>query len=386
MPISYNPGIQDNSGQLFAQNAAPGYAALARGIQDRQEKEERDLKNGQIADSIVKTNPEFLEKMGLTETQFRSLAAPERSARVTGMMTGIGAQQERQRQAAQMQHYAALAAAEKSKTDYYQQMMGQDKAEGQALNTFAQTASPGAEIQGPPQLPQPAPGGALPGLGGSPMPVDEGAAAPGNMGPPQALSWNERAARALATPGLGGRSGTKLMEEFSKYSPKATTPQITELPDGSQAVLYNGQMKVIPPKRPDVRDIVHPATGEVLGRMIGDSAGKETFHPMSQFGLPADTKIRKMKDEDGDPVKNSYEYFDGKKWRPYHPPAENSLAAIFGNYADTSDKPDKATPTEKATGVWDTVKNAIGAGKPAQEVPDAYRVRVFDPKTGTLSK
>ncbi len=117
MPISYNPGIQDISGQLFAQNAAPGFAALSRGIQDRQEANERDLKNAQIAESVVKNNPDMLQQLGMTEEEFKLLPGREKFNRVTGATMAMGAQQERQKLGAQMQMYADQSALRKQQLD-----------------------------------------------------------------------------------------------------------------------------------------------------------------------------------------------------------------------------------------------------------------------------
>jgi hypothetical protein len=52
--MPYNPGVVDQSGQLFAQGMSKGLESLAEGFEKMREAKQRVIDNGKIADSFVK--------------------------------------------------------------------------------------------------------------------------------------------------------------------------------------------------------------------------------------------------------------------------------------------------------------------------------------------
>jgi hypothetical protein len=93
--MPYNPGVVDQSGQLFAQGMSKGLESLAEGFEKMREAKQRVIDNGKIADSFVKTNPEVLEQMGTSEEDFKLMAPHDKSLAIQGFMMAQGAAAER---------------------------------------------------------------------------------------------------------------------------------------------------------------------------------------------------------------------------------------------------------------------------------------------------
>jgi hypothetical protein len=55
--MPYDPGVVDQSGQIFAQGTTRGLDNLFAGYQKMREQKKREVDNGKIAESIVRSNP-----------------------------------------------------------------------------------------------------------------------------------------------------------------------------------------------------------------------------------------------------------------------------------------------------------------------------------------
>ena len=59
-------------------------------VRGMKERHDREYQNGKIADSIVKTNPEILEHLGMSDTQFYGQSAKDKAASIQGVLEGVG--------------------------------------------------------------------------------------------------------------------------------------------------------------------------------------------------------------------------------------------------------------------------------------------------------
>jgi hypothetical protein len=90
--MPYDPGVVDQSGQIFAQGTTRGLDNLFAGYQKMREQKKREVDNGKIAESIVRSNPEFLQALGMHPDEFAGLSAKDKSNSVQGVLEGVGYQ------------------------------------------------------------------------------------------------------------------------------------------------------------------------------------------------------------------------------------------------------------------------------------------------------
>lgn len=97
---------------MFAQGASRGIEALVAGFERQREEEKRLVDNAKIAESIMKVNPEMLERLELTPEQFKAMGAREKVALSAGAIQGVMNE-------ARMEQAKAQQAADRSKLEYY---------------------------------------------------------------------------------------------------------------------------------------------------------------------------------------------------------------------------------------------------------------------------
>jgi hypothetical protein len=131
--MPYAPGITyDNSG--LAAGILHGSASIARGLERYQEEKARIVQNGKFAEGIFKTNPEIQKRIGMSEDEFKALAAQDKTALVGGATASIHNEVE-QAKAKETQAQAALMDQHRA---YYQQLNEQNTALQGFSREFAQ--------------------------------------------------------------------------------------------------------------------------------------------------------------------------------------------------------------------------------------------------------
>lgn len=111
-------GQDGEGGDGFFKRMMQAYAVGPAGMLEIQDQKKKMIQQGKIADQIVRSEPEFLKQMGMDEDTFHLMAPQEKSARVQGVIEGIGAKkalaqlkQEMDQQAARQRFQAALSSA-----------------------------------------------------------------------------------------------------------------------------------------------------------------------------------------------------------------------------------------------------------------------------------
>lgn len=109
MPISYNPGVVDRSGQLLAQGISQAGQSFGRAIEKQQQEAKQLQQNGKIAEMIFKNNPELLEDAGVTQEEIGTMSAADKSALAISAIKRMeieGQQQQNRVNAQQLKQYA----------------------------------------------------------------------------------------------------------------------------------------------------------------------------------------------------------------------------------------------------------------------------------------
>lgn len=172
--MAFNPMVQDRSGEILAQGMAGFGASIGQGMQNfaaaweaKKERDKREVDNGNIASKAVKTNPELLDHLGMSQHEFDGMSARDRASSFAGVVAGMAnkAQADRAREEqAKAQadteylkaHAAALAQRTQGEENRAGDMMGfmQDFQRGQTGQPSVEQMQQYMDTPGPGPMPQ----------------------------------------------------------------------------------------------------------------------------------------------------------------------------------------------------------------------------------------
>lgn len=302
----------------------PGDGYIYNGVTQGAEDWAKTMANGKIADSIVKTNPEMLNALGMDPDQFAGMSAASKTATVTGYFQAQGAKQQAAKTAAMLQDYASQAQERSSIANWRSaqanratQQDSEDAATGQAVQRFW-NAPPVSAVAG-------YPGGATDPTAQMMSATDPGAASAG-----AAPSYQDRMAYAMNAPGLGGRSALNLAKvlQTGGYG-GSTAPVTTPGPYPGVSLVTDprgGGVHVVTDPSLGVQPLTDPTTGDIVpGGYV--TRGGVRFAPTQK--QPDDSLVESRNQaaltswhKRFDPVQTQLEYAQGKVSDPNAAPAD----------------------------------------------------------------
>lgn len=139
--FSYNPGVQDVSGQLLGQGIAQAGQGIAKGIDQYQRQQEENKKLAAQAKALEQLLPTYAQAAGIDPAEIDKLLAPSadespraRAVRLSTSMEGFIETAKAKQQASENQARAAQAQLAQQEAARIQQQMGQQQRNQAAMN------------------------------------------------------------------------------------------------------------------------------------------------------------------------------------------------------------------------------------------------------------